>query len=79
MNQCYKCHNVPVENEFDRCPSCEVSHKELCAKLDARPKQEIEKKPKEKFYSWKEMKQGVVVTNYIAYDEAKNMGIRLPQ
>ena len=79
MAQCYKCNKTEVANEFDRCSSCEVSHKELCAKLDARPKVEREKKVKEKFHSWTEMKQGVKVTNYISYDEAKIMGIKVPQ
>ena len=77
--QCYKCNSVEVAEEFDRCPSCEISHKELCAKLDARPKVEREKKVREKLYSWKEMKQGIEVTNYITYEEAKIMGIKLPQ
>ena len=76
---CYKCGKTEVAEEFDRCAPCEVSHKELCAKLDARPKVEKEKKVREKLYSWKEMKQGVEVTNYISYEEAKIMGIRLPQ
>ena len=79
MAQCYKCNQVEVAEEFERCQPCEVSHKELCAKLDARPRVEREKKVREKLYSWKEMKQGVEVTNYISYDEAKIMGIRLPQ
>ena len=76
---CYKCNKVPVEDEFGRCFDCEVSHKELCAKLDTRPKVEREKKVREKLYSWKEVKQGVEVTNYISYEEAKIMGIKLPQ
>ena len=76
---CYKCNSVDVEEEFSRCSSCEVAHKELCAKLDTRPKVEREKKVREKLYSWKEVKQGVEVTNYISYEEAKIMGIRLPQ
>ena len=75
---CYKCGKVEVSDEFNRCPPCEISHKELCAQLDARPKVEKEKKVKEKLYSWKEMKQGVEVTNYISYEEAKIMGIKLP-
>ena len=79
MAQCYKCNQIEVADEFDRCPSCEATHKELCAKLDARPKVEREKKIREKLYSWKEMKQGVEVTNFISYDEAKIMGIKLPQ
>ena len=69
---------MAVEEEFLRCSSCELQHKELCAKLDARPKNH-EKKVKEKLYSWKEMKQGIEVTNYISYEEAAIMGIRLPQ
>ena len=78
MAQCYQCGKSEVTEEFTRCVPCEVSHKELCAKLDARPKIH-EKKVKEKLYSWKEMKQGIEVTNYISYEEAAIMGIRLPQ
>ena len=78
MAQCYRCNQTEVAEEFDRCSTCEVEHKKLCAQLDTRPKYH-EVKVKEKLYSWKEMKQGVEVTNYISYDEAKIMGIKLPQ
>ena len=77
-NSCYKCNQVEVAEEFQRCPPCETAHKELCAKLDAQPKH-YEPKVREKLHSWKEMKQGVEVTNYISYDEAKIMGMRLPE
>ena len=76
---CYKCSKEIVLEEFTRCVPCEIEHKELCAKLDARPKVEKEKKVREKLYSWKEMKQGIEVTNYISYEEARIMGIKLPQ
>lgn len=76
---CYKCNKISVENEFDRCSDCETAHKRLCKELDARPKVEKVKKVKEKLHSWKEVKQGVEVTNYISYEEAAIMGIRLPQ
>ena len=76
---CYRCSKEVVEEEFTRCPPCQQAHKELCAKLDARPKVEVAKKPREKLHSWKEMKQGIEVTNYISRSEAEIMGIKLPQ
>ena len=79
MANCYKCNQVEVAEEFSRCSLCEIQHKKLWAELDARPKVEREKKVREKLYSWKEMKQGIEVTNYISYEEAKIMGIKLPQ
>lgn len=75
---CYKCNKIPVENEFDRCPDCEISHKELCAKLDARPKH-IEKKVKEELFPIKEVKQGIQITTWISREDAMNMGIKLSQ
>ena len=75
---CYKCNKEPVSEEFARCVPCEISHKELCAKLDARPKTH-EKKVKEELFPIKEMKQGIEVTTYIDREDAANMGIKLPQ
>ena len=75
---CYKCNSVDVEEEFSRCPPCEAAHRELCAKLDAQPKHH-EVKVREKLHSWKEMKQGIEVTNYISRSEAEIMGMRLPE
>ena len=75
---CYRCSKEPVAEEFQRCPPCEAAHKELCAKLDARPKNH-EPKVREKLHSWKEMKQGIEVTNYISRSEAEIMGMRLPE
>ena len=77
MAICDKCGKIEVVEEYTRCSSCEAEHKVLCAQLDARPKHH-EVKVREKLYSWKEMKQGVEVTNYISYEEAKIMGIKLP-
>ena len=37
---CVKCGAVEVLEELTRCESCETQHKEMCAKLDARPKSE---------------------------------------
>jgi len=77
MVNCYKCEKTEVAEEFQRCSLCEATHKELCAKLDAQPKH-YEPKVREQLYSWKEMKQGIEVTNYINRGEAEIMGIRLP-
>ena len=72
---CYKCNKSEVAEEFERCPSCELSHKELCVKLDARPKV-IEKKVKEELMGIKEIKQGINITTYISREDAANMGIQ---
>ena len=71
---CYKCNSVDVQEEFERCPPCEQQHKELCAKLDAKPKQHIEK-VKVELMAIKETKQGILVTTYIDREDARNMGI----
>jgi len=75
---CYRCSKEVVLEEFTRCPLCEISHKELCAKLDARPRAH-EKKVKEELFPIREVKQGIQVTTYISREDAANMGIRLPQ
>ena len=72
---CYKCNKVPVENEFDRCPDCQISHKELCMKLDARPRIQ-NTKVREELMAIKEVKQGVPVITYIDRQDAANMGIQ---
>lgn len=76
--QCYKCKQVSVPEEFTRCPSCETAHKALAQQLDSRPKV-IEKKPKEKLYAIKQMKNGVLVTTYIDRNDAFNMGIKVEE
>ena len=76
--QCYKCNQTEVAEEFERCPSCETAHKDLCAKLDAQPKKHIEA-VKEELFPIVEMKQGIKVTTYIDREDAANMGIKLPQ
>lgn len=76
--QCYKCSKVTVEDEFARCELCEVEHKKLCADLDAKPRTK-EKKVKEQLFAIKEIKQGIQVTTYIDRNDARNMGIKLPQ
>ena len=75
MAQCYKCGEQEVSEEFERCPACTISHKELCEKLDARPKV-IEKKVREELMAIKEVKQGIPVTTYIDRQDAANMGIQ---
>lgn len=74
---CYNCNKVSVENEFERCISCEQNHKELCAKLDARP---IVKKEKvrEELFAIKSMRGGVEFTDLITRQDAAVLGIKLP-
>jgi len=74
---CFKC-KAPVQEEFTRCSPCEAEHKKLCVSLDAKPRV-VEKRVKEKLYPIKEMKQGIQVTTYIDAEDARNMGIKLPQ
>ena len=74
---CFKCKVNEVPDEFQRCPPCEVSHKELCAKLDARPKV-IEKKVKEELFPIKIMRGGIQCTDWIDRNDAIVMGIQLP-
>ena len=78
MAVCYACNTNQVAEEFGRCPSCEASHKELCAKLDSKPKMK-EKKVKEELFPIKEMKGGIQVTTWISREDAVNMGIKLSQ
>ena len=66
-----------MEEEFSRCAPCEQQHKDLCAQLDARPKNHI-KPVKEELFPIKEVKQGILVTTYISREDAANMGIKLP-
>ena len=78
MAQCYKCNKVAVSEEYARCASCEADHKKLCAELDAKPRTR-EKPVREKLYPIKEMKQGIQVTTWISREDARNMGIKLPE
>lgn len=72
---CYSCNKVEVKEEYDRCPACAMTHKELCARLDARPKKVVEKVRTE-LMGIKETKQGIQVTTYIDREDAANMGIK---
>ena len=73
---CYKCGINEVFEELTRCASCEVSHKELCAKLDSKPKNHT-KSAREELFPIKEMKGGIPVTTWINRMDAANMGIKL--
>ena len=75
---CYKCNQIEVAEEFERCPSCEAAHKTLCAELDARPKVVV-KRAREELFPFVEMKQGIKVTTYISREDAMIMGLKLPQ
>ena len=74
MAKCYKCGKQEVSEEYARCEPCEISHKELCKELDARPKQHI-KPIKEELMAIKEVKQGINVTTFIDRNDAANMNI----
>ena len=78
MAHCYRCNQVEVAEEFTRCPPCEAAHKELCAKLDARPKHH-EVSLREELFPIKEIKRGIEVTTYIDRNDAAILGIKLPQ
>ena len=78
MAQCYKCNKVEVTEDFLRCELCEADHKKLCATLDAKPRIK-EKRVREELFPIKEMKQGIQVTTWISREDARNMGITLPQ
>ena len=75
-NKCYKCGEQDVKDEFERCPACQISHQELCAKLDAKPRI-IEKKVKEELFPIREVKQGIKITTWISREDAFNMGIKI--
>lgn len=57
---CIKC-GVPVLKEMSRCMGCDSEHQRLIAKLDAQPRQIVEKVPPKLTYR-KLVDQGVVVT-----------------
>ena len=76
MAQCYKCNTESVQEEFQRCPSCEKDHQELCKMLDSKPRVK-EKKVKEELFPIKEVKGGIPVTTWISREDAANMGINL--
>ena len=78
----YSCANskckTPVSEEYARCTLCDAEHKKLCASLDAKPRVK-EKKVKEELFAIKEVKQGIPITTWISREDARNMGIKLPQ
>ena len=76
MPACYKCNINEVSEEFTRCPACEASHKELCAKLDAKPRVK-EKKVREELFPIKRMRGGIQCTDWISREDAFNMGIKI--
>lgn len=76
MTLCYKCGKTEVQEEFQLCSSCEVSHRELAKKLDSRPKV-IQKKPKEKLFPIKEMKGGIQVTTWVDRETAQINGMKI--
>ena len=76
MVQCYSCKKEEVVEEFDRCPACAEKHKELCKRLDAKPRVK-EKKVKEELFPIKEVKGGVQITTWISREDAHNMGIKI--
>ena len=71
---CYRCNSAVVQEEYQRCIPCEKEHKELCAKLDARPKVKVQKVREELF----PLKEGDR-TMWIDRQSAKFMGIKLPE
>ena len=73
---CFQCNKATVENEFERCPSCKLSHKELCAKLDAVPRKKVEK-VREELFEIKSMRRGVEFTDIISRQDAMALGINL--
>ena len=75
---CYKCNIATVDEEYTRCPPCEVAHKELAAKLDARPRQKVEK-VREKLYPLKEVRDGIEKTMWIDKSTAQLLGIKLSE
>lgn len=76
MASCYKCNSVEVQEEYQRCAPCQKEHEELCAKLDARPRQKVEK-VREKLYPLKEVRDGVEKTMWIDKESARVMGIKV--
>ena len=75
---CYRCNAATVQEEYQRCVPCQVAHKELCAKLDARPKQKVEK-VREQLFPIKEVRDGIEKTMWIDRQSAQLMGIKLPE
>jgi len=75
---CTQCGKVEVAEEYTRCEPCAAAHKELCAKLDARPKQHT-KKVKEELFPIYEIKQGIKVTVWVDRETAMINGIKLPE
>ena len=75
---CVQCNKASVEDEFQRCHSCSLSHAELCAKLDAVPRIKREK-VREELFAVKSMKGGVEFTDWYNRQEMAIFGIKLPE
>lgn len=73
---CFKCNSVGVQEEFQRCPSCEASHQDLIKKLDSQPKNK-EKKIKEELFPIKEMKGGIQITTWVDRETARINGMKI--
>ena len=69
--QCFKCGGGNEDNL--RCADCEAKHQEIVARLDARPQSKVEKVPVQWVKS-KEIRNGIVITNYMTKEEAQMMG-----
>lgn len=77
MASCYSCNNVTVAEEYQRCADCKKTHEALAKELDARPKR-VEKKPKEKLYPIKSMRNGIEFTTWYDKTDLQNLGIKIP-
>ena len=75
-NTCYKCGVNPVNEEFQRCSSCEASHQELAKKLDSKPRVK-EKKVKEQLFPIVQMKNGIKVTTWVDKETARINGMKI--
>ena len=73
---CIKCNSQPVAEEYQRCAPCQKEHAELAAKLDARPRQKVEK-VREELFAIKSIKRGVEFTDLITRQDAMALGINL--
>ena len=72
---CISC-GSSVNRELSRCAACNTEHQKLTARLDAKPKQVIEKVPT-KWVTYKEVKNGVIVTVYMTEQEAAMLGRKI--
>ena len=75
---CVQCNKATVSEEYQRCPSCALTHAELCAKLDAAPRVKVEK-VREEFFPVKSMKMGVEFTDWYTREEMIRYGIKIPE